>query len=478
MRVIENIDIGRIYEHPQNPRKDLGDLEELAESIRQNGILQPLTVVKCEDGNYTVVMGHRRLGAAKEAGLFTVPCIIEDLTEEEQLAVMLMENMQREDLNALEQADGFQTMMDLGISVKDIAERTGFTQKTVKIRAEWAKLDKDKMTKLLDGDQLNIGQMVKLVDVEEASRDKLLQFVGTKDFDYRLEEAKRDEEWKRIREDWIEGLASFAEEFSEVDYNGTEYYDNISKWGRKPYAKPEDADKRKYYYKLQGNDSIMIRVQKVKSKEEAAEEASRNIANELMVQTREALSDIEKKLKTQAEIIYKLHLDFLRNIKQIDAAARCRIAELYIKRALEDDLYIEEDDICEFYEFKREKTNNFEVDEEQIHKAAEKNPDLVILAILFFSISAKNHESDFWMRLYDRGVMRFPHNVSSDMDDLNSLLNILGYTPGTDEWELIQGTSPIFVEQAEIIKSYHAKLDELEGVAEEDDESEEEEVDK
>lgn len=76
MDVITQISVNLIDPHPENPRKDLGDLTELAESIKANGIMQNLTIIPKDGGRYTVVIGHRRLAAAKKAGLATVPCAI------------------------------------------------------------------------------------------------------------------------------------------------------------------------------------------------------------------------------------------------------------------------------------------------------------------------------------------------------------------------------------------------------------------
>ena len=118
--------------HPKNPRKDVGDVTELAESIKANGIFQPLTVLSgdCIDG-YTVVIGHRRLAAAKLAGLEKVPCNVAEMTEQEQISTMLLENMQRNDLTVYEQAQGFQMMLDLGETEQSIAEKTGLSKDTI-----------------------------------------------------------------------------------------------------------------------------------------------------------------------------------------------------------------------------------------------------------------------------------------------------------------------------------------------------------
>lgn len=102
--------VDRLHPHPDNPRKALGDLTELAESIKANGIFQNLTVVPDDPTSsyttFTVIIGHRRLAAAKLAGLTSVPCVITEMSPDEQVATMLAENMQRNDLSVYEQAIG------------------------------------------------------------------------------------------------------------------------------------------------------------------------------------------------------------------------------------------------------------------------------------------------------------------------------------------------------------------------------------
>ena len=136
----------RLHPHPDNPRKDLGALDELRESIRENGIMQNLTVIPqhglVDSGEYTILIGHRRF-AASEGILDELPCVVVDnLTDREQVGIMLCENLQRNDLTYYEQAQGFQMMMNLGDSVDEISEKTGFSKSTVKHRLEIAKLSK------------------------------------------------------------------------------------------------------------------------------------------------------------------------------------------------------------------------------------------------------------------------------------------------------------------------------------------------
>lgn len=130
--MIQMISIADLHPHKDNPRKDLGDLSELTESIKVNGIFQNLTVTPRPEGGYTVIIGHRRMEAAKLAGLTELPCAVVDMDERTQLSTMLLENMQRSDLTTYEQAQGFQLMFDLGMSAEEISDKSGFAVSTVK----------------------------------------------------------------------------------------------------------------------------------------------------------------------------------------------------------------------------------------------------------------------------------------------------------------------------------------------------------
>ena len=104
---ITNINAKLIHQHPDNPRKDLGDLTELSESIKKKGIMQNLTVIPGHwdedkthhDEGYTLIIGHRRFAAGKMAGVTMYPCrIVQDMSYKDQVGTMLEENMQRIDL--------------------------------------------------------------------------------------------------------------------------------------------------------------------------------------------------------------------------------------------------------------------------------------------------------------------------------------------------------------------------------------------
>lgn len=192
--------VKRLQPHPDNPRKDVGDVTELAESIKANGILQNLTVVKhygeitgnwCEEFGYRVIIGHRRLAAAKLAGLEEVPCSIVEMTMREQVSTMLTENMQRSDLTVYEQAQGFQMMMNLGCSVEQIAEESGFSKSTVRRRLKMAELDQT-LLKEVSSRQLSLGDFDELEKIEDLdARNKCLAKIGTNDFNFAVTTAIR-----------------------------------------------------------------------------------------------------------------------------------------------------------------------------------------------------------------------------------------------------------------------------------------------
>ncbi|MBI4900919.1 MAG: ParB/RepB/Spo0J family partition protein [Actinobacteria bacterium] len=142
MTTIHELSVDRLDPHPHNPRRDLGDLADLVKSIKVQGIRQNLLVTSTGEysdsgpglvtARYRVVIGHRRLAAAKLAKLSCVPCVIEfNMTDADQLELMLLENIQRTDLTLIEEAEGYQGLLDLGLSEATIAKNVGRSVKVV-----------------------------------------------------------------------------------------------------------------------------------------------------------------------------------------------------------------------------------------------------------------------------------------------------------------------------------------------------------
>lgn len=197
-----------LHPHPDNPRKDLGDLTELKESIKAHGVMQNLTVVPDEgDGDgYKILIGHRRF-AASEGILEELPCVVaKGLTDREQVGIMLCENMQRSDLTYLEQAHGFQMMLDLGETVETISEKTGFSKATVKHRLAINELDSKALEEANKIFQPTITDFIALEKVKDImTRNEILSdSLNSRELqenveDY-LEELERESNAKKYRE--------------------------------------------------------------------------------------------------------------------------------------------------------------------------------------------------------------------------------------------------------------------------------------
>jgi ParB family chromosome partitioning protein len=214
MPQIVNIAIDRLFPHSDNPRKDLGDLSELAASIKASGILQNLTVVPDEpdnpDTDYTIIIGHRRYAAAKIAGLTELPCIVVEMSEREQLQTMLVENMQRSDLTVYEQAQGFQMMLNMGDSVAEIAEKSGFSQTTIRRRVKLLDLDRQKFQKAESrGATLNDYLELDKLDSPE-DKNKALDAIGTANFNSVLKSLISEQEIRKKLAEWTEIADKFA----------------------------------------------------------------------------------------------------------------------------------------------------------------------------------------------------------------------------------------------------------------------------
>jgi ParB family chromosome partitioning protein len=126
--------LDKIKGNPLQPRKNFDEdaLRELADSIREQGIIQPIIVEEAGDGTYTIVAGERRSRAARLAGLREVPALVRNYTDEGRMEVSLIENVQRADLNPLEEAQAYKRLMEVtGLSQDEVAARVGKKRSTV-----------------------------------------------------------------------------------------------------------------------------------------------------------------------------------------------------------------------------------------------------------------------------------------------------------------------------------------------------------
>ena len=330
MEGIVNIKVEQLYPHPDNPRKDVGDVTELAESIKKSGIMQNLTVIPITalskepdeqpeaekislKSDFHVLIGHRRLAASKMAGLSEVPCkIVSKISKKEQVAVMLEENMQRADLTIWEQAQGFQMMLDLGETEDSIAEKTGFSKTTVRHRLNIAKLDSKLLQEKEKSNtfQLTLTDLYALEQVEDIkTRNKILrESCNSRDLIWKAksaaEEARRDKKAKQIIELLkAEGLTAAPKEVENTWYSG--------KWKTmESYDLDKAVPKRISKKKIEGGMYIRWyrEIKIVKKKDKSAEPQTK---------WEKEQKEREKKTKTIKAIAKEMSAqreDFIRNI--------------------------------------------------------------------------------------------------------------------------------------------------------------------
>lgn len=173
---LAEIPISQISPNPYQPRKSFNSetIDELARSVREHGIVQPLVVTR--SGNqFRLIAGERRFRAAQKAGLETVPVVIKELAREgDALEIALIENIQREDLNPMEEATAYQQLhQEFGMTQEEIARRVGKERSTVANFLRLLRLP-DAVKKLVASGQLSMGHARALLAVDSAKKQELL----------------------------------------------------------------------------------------------------------------------------------------------------------------------------------------------------------------------------------------------------------------------------------------------------------------
>ena len=173
---LAELPIEQISPNPHQPRKSFNEasIEELARSVREHGIVQPLVVTRAGD-RYKLIAGERRFRAALKAGLRTVPVVIKEMMQEgDALQIALIENIQREDLNPMEEANAYhQLHQEFGLTQEEISRRVGKERSTVANFVRLLKLP-DAVKKLLASGQLSMGHARALLAVESARKQEQL----------------------------------------------------------------------------------------------------------------------------------------------------------------------------------------------------------------------------------------------------------------------------------------------------------------
>ena len=178
----QNIPLDQLRPNEEQPREtfDAEKLDELAQSIQANGLIQPITVRKEGEGMYTIVAGERRWRAARIAGLTEIPALVRSVQQDKILELALIENLQREDLNPVETAAAFQRLSsEHGLSHEQIAERTGKDRSTITNFLRLLKLSPLVLNELTRG-SISVGHARALLNItdEQAQMDACRRIVS------------------------------------------------------------------------------------------------------------------------------------------------------------------------------------------------------------------------------------------------------------------------------------------------------------
>lgn len=479
MPQIVNIAIDRLFPHADNPRKDLGDLSELAASIKASGVLQNLTVVPrqrdmtddeyraaCEEyranpteesqrivnrhtvsDGYTIIIGHRRYAAAKIAGLTELPCVVVEMSERDQLQTMLVENMQRSDLTVYEQAQGFQMMLNMGDSVAEIAEKSGFSQTTIRRRVKLLDLDRQKFQKAeARGATLNDYLELDKLDSPE-DKNKALDAIGTANFNSILKGLISEQEIRKKFAEWTEIADKFAYQIERTgEFNGQNvsmvYCDGYHRWDlKREMTVPEDANDVRYFYRTDSSGITLYKErqqsQQPDPEAEAREERRRrdeqaeNEFAEVAVAHFELRKDFIKELPNS---VFKQHMKEISlfcvaTTESIDDGYCNSIsprlcAQLLGMRLSPDD---ENEDFCDM---------GF------VRSAAEAQPEKLIFCCCYSALD--DEDMSYYRRVWNMNHYEYELCENSDLDHIYEILETLGYEKSDDEEEMAEGTHRLF----------------------------------
>ncbi|WP_029422174.1 ParB/RepB/Spo0J family partition protein [Alicyclobacillus macrosporangiidus] len=169
---VSSVDIRDLRPNPYQPRRDFNEekLEELAQSVREHGIIQPLIVRRSAVRGYDIVAGERRFRAAQMVGLTTVPVVVRDLSDVELMEIAVIENLQREDLNPIEIAEAYQNLMErAGLTQDELARRVGQSRSHVANMLRLLQLP-DEVRQMVSKGKLTMGHARALLAVEDTGR--------------------------------------------------------------------------------------------------------------------------------------------------------------------------------------------------------------------------------------------------------------------------------------------------------------------
>ena len=181
IKEVDTIDINKIEPNSNQPRKNFNEdkIHELAESIKQHGLIEPLIVQKGKKGFYTIIAGERRWRDAREAGVKEIPVVVKEYSDQQVMEIALIENIQREDLNAIEEAEAYERLIkDFNLKQDEVAERVSKSRVAITNSLRLLKLD-PRVREMIIEDKIKSGHaraLLSVTDPEEQYRLAVMIF--------------------------------------------------------------------------------------------------------------------------------------------------------------------------------------------------------------------------------------------------------------------------------------------------------------
>lgn len=446
----------KLYAHPNNPRRNLGDCAELADSIKSMGILQPLVVVRFNPAEhpaiqtddpdcYVTIIGHRRRKGGMMAEISAYPAILREMTLSEQIAAMLVENMDREDLSRQEEAHAIQQMFDLGENLETVCQLTGFSKETIRKRRKLLDLDQEKLAQAeVRGGTLQ--DYMKLDQIADpALRNTVLDAVGTKDFEAELKRARDLQKRRDILRNIAAELNAFAEQVEKVDQEAMCYLRNYPWYNKGKVEIPSDSDQVNYYY-IVGEEQVDLYMERDFAKE-SANQAAQDALNK-------AAENVERRYQELEEVAlraYELRCNFVHNltpskVKKGFGAIVSRVGWYLVGLASTQ--------VCHRLSIDRFMMGDMlglnvdsagVIDPADYEESALRVPEYNLLVTMYLLMESNEHR--YHQRNYYENGFYNPHinHISNqNLDRIYSLLEALGYVMSNEEAQYRNGTHELF----------------------------------
>ena len=206
MEELKIIQLSEIQKNPYQPRKDFSEekIQELAQSIKENGLIQPIIVRQSPVIGYEILAGERRYRASIVAGLSEVPVIVKNLSDQDMMVHSIIENLQREDLNPVDEAKAYQSLIDKGFTHADIAEKMGKSRPYITNLVRLLNLSPS-ILKEVESGKLSQAHARLLINLSKKDQENLLKRIQEEDLSVRqverlLQEKKQE---KKIKEKYF-----------------------------------------------------------------------------------------------------------------------------------------------------------------------------------------------------------------------------------------------------------------------------------